>query len=129
MLACIGLVVCVDALRRVAGGFFWPAKPDMSKPWEAESTALQRTPLPSVILRGKTPKYYPHRFSHVRFYTRGAPSHSSRDVLACLRFTSSGKTNGPTVQPAVMWWMKSKQSEYCSAAVTCPAERIDPSGP
>ena len=40
------LVVCVDALRRVAGGFFWPAKPDMSKPWEAESTALQRTPLP-----------------------------------------------------------------------------------
>ena len=42
------------------GGFFWPAKPDMSKPWEAESTALQRTPLPSLIQRGKTPKYYPH---------------------------------------------------------------------
>ena len=30
-------VVCVDALRRVAGGFFRPVKPDMSKPWEAES--------------------------------------------------------------------------------------------
>lgn len=48
------VVVSVDALRRVAGGFFWPAKPDMSKPWEAESTALQRTPLPSVLLRDKS---------------------------------------------------------------------------
>ncbi len=48
------VVVSVDALRRVAGGFFWPAKPDMSKPWEAESTALQRTPLPFVLLRDKS---------------------------------------------------------------------------
>lgn len=66
------LVVCVDALRRVAGGFFGPLNEECQNR-RAESTALPRTPLPLVALSGKTAKCYCHIFSHSSFYTRGAP--------------------------------------------------------
>ena len=51
-------------------------------------------PLPLVALSGKTAKCYCHIFSYSSFYTRGAPSHGSQDILVCLRFTSTGNKMG-----------------------------------
>ena len=72
--------MCVDALRRVAGGFFRPTKPDMSKPWEAESTALQRTPLPSVLLRDKSLSSTPTGLA-MSGSIRGAPPATATEMF------------------------------------------------
>ncbi len=73
-------MISVDALRRVAGGFFWPAKPDTSKQWEAESTALPRTPLPSVILRDKSLSITPTCLA-ISGSIHGAPPATAAEML------------------------------------------------